>query len=1095
VPLHVHRSTRAEDLVESLAGVLSAPLDSPMRQDCVVVHSNGLERWLQMRLAQRLGVCANVWFCYPHELVAAALTAALGDDADSSGWTADRLTWAILAALPGLEGEPALQPVRDFITAGGGVDAGRRGIEIAARIAALFERYATYRPDIVRAWSDGKADGWEAPLWRAASSRLQGFDFADLALLFADALGSTTSDLGELPPRVCLFSVATLPPLQLDLLARLADHREVHLFVLAPSVAWLDQLAPLAAALRGREVMPDRDALPESSSHPMLDSMGAIARDFQLSILRTDHDVVDVPSSAPAPVTLLEHLQADIAGGALPPTPRPLDLPDRSVQIHACHGAARQVEVLRDALLRLLDELAGLEHRDILVMVPDIEAWAPLIRSVFDDGGTWARRAAHPGGLPRIPFAIADQGATSVNPAADALLALLRLADRRLKASEVLDLLGMEAIRCRFGIAPEHLTTVRGWLHDSGVRWGADADHRAALGQPETDLYTWRHGLDRLLLGQAVDDGDALVLGVAPLTGIEGKDGRALLEGVVDFAERVVVAARTLDGARTLSDWRDVLLRLLEDFVALPPDRRWQIDAVVDGLVELTEQAAAAGFDALLDRGAVETLLEGRFSIPEPGAGFLSGRVTFCQLTPMRSIPFRVVCLVGMDDGEFPRGGGGLAFDRMDAAPRAGDRTTREDDRALFLEAILSARDALVVTHTGRRVTDDRSCPPAVPVAELLDVLDATATLDGDPASKVVHVRHRLQGFSPEYFSAGGRFGAEPFGHDRRQLDAAEAWRRGRQAPEPRPGVLVTRPLSDLPDLTTDAGPVDLDDLCRFWADPLAWFCTRVLGLWTPEAAATSVDREPVDTPDRLHAWSIRDRLLRLRLTGVDLGRPGDAWSLIRRRPDLPLGALGEALFDDLATEAERIAVATEELRDGEARPDRSIDLDLGAVRLTGHVGQLYEGGRVVHRAGSVGDKHVLQAWIRHLALTAGDWAGATHLVGRPRVRSLPEAEPADANQHLADLVDGFRLGQVVPLLFFPRCSRAWATADAPSPNLVWPPGEYDCRWRTRILGDDNPFEPDFASRSDLVPTPALAAPALADRIWGPLVQLIAEDA
>jgi len=1086
--LHIHRSTRAEDLVESLARVLDYPLGDPMQRDCVVVHSSGLERWLQMRLAQRHGVCANVWFCHPHELVGAALAAVLGDDSDTSAWTADRIGWAVLASLPELAGEPALQPVRDFIAAGEGIDDGRREVEVAARIGALFERYATYRPNLARAWSDGADDGWEAPLWRAASARVDGFNVADLASLLGDELAGTP-DLSSLPARICLFSVATLPPLQLELLARLARHREVHLFVLAPSVAWTDRLAPLAAELRGAEVMPAPGDLPDLDAHPLLESMGTIARDFQLAILRTDHDVVDVPSSDPEPATLLGHLQRDVARGVLPTTPPALDLPDGSVQVHACHGTFRQVEVLRDVLLQLLDDLPGLEHRDILVMVPDIETWAPLIRSVFDDGGTWARRDDHPGGLPRIPYTIADQGAATSNPAADVLLALLRLAGRRFKTSEVLDLLGMEPVRHRFGVAPEDMATVRGWIHASGIRWGADAAHRSELGQPDTDLYTWRHGLDRLLIGQAVADPDALVLDVAPYGGIEGNDSRALLEGLVDFGEKVIEHVRGLDDVRPLAQWRDLLLRLVEDFVDLPSDRRWQVDQVVDGLAEMTSHAADAGFDRPLDRGAIESLLQGRFSVSEPGAGFLSGAVTFCQLVPMRSIPFRVVCLVGMDDGAFPRGGTGLAFDRIDAQPRAGDRSTREDDRALFLEAVLSARDALVITCTGRRVRDDRACPPAVPVAELLDVLDATATCrDGRRVSQAVRIDHRLQAYSPEYFSAASRFGPEPFGHDRRQRAAAEAWRKGRSAPEPPPGPLVSGPIGPLPDLEADGGVVQLDELCRFWSDPLAWFCNSVLGLWSPDEETTVEDREPLDAPRYLQAWTVRDRLLRWGLEGLSLDRPGPAWDRLRQAADLPLGTLGEAAYDEIAGEAAGIAQATLGRQAGPEAPGIAIDLDLGGVRLVGRVGQLYPGGRVEHRAGSVGDKHLLQAWIRHLAASADGWAGSTHLVGRNGASALAPVEAVPAREALSFLARAWHVGQVVPLLFFPRQSLTWASDDEPDPAGVWPPGRYDCPWRERVLGAANPFEPDFADESELVPEPGLAAPVLAERVWGPFL-------
>jgi exodeoxyribonuclease V gamma subunit len=1101
--LKVHRGSRGEDLAAALAAVLAQPLGDPLAKDAVVVHSKGLERWLAMQIAARNGVCANVWFGFPGDFLGAAFSAVLGPEADTAGWSRERIAWAILAALPSLQEAAELQPVRDFIAAGEGLDDDRRRVEVAFQIGALFERYATYRPDVVKAWADGAGTGWEPILWRAAAARVPGSDPGGLGTRFQQALDDRgAAALASVPRRVCLFSVSTLPPQTVRLFALLAAHIEVHLFLLTPAEPWWQGLKGIAQKFDGTPMLSPR-SLPALPTHPLLESMGKLARDFQLSILGVARQDRLVPSVGPEPPvdTTLRRLQADLRSARLPEAPHLLQTGCRSIQIHSCHGPMRQVQVLRDVLIAAFDELPGLEPRDVLVMAPEIEAFAPLIRAVFDDGApTWSKRSAHPGGVPRLRFRLADQGVAKANPAADVMLAVLRLAGGRLKAGEVLDLLERDPVRRRFGIASEDLPQARAWALESGIRWAADADHREQVGRAASELDTWRHGLDRLLMGQAVADPDRLLLDVLPHGEVEGKGGRALLGGFVDFAETIIRWSSSLNGSRTLEQWRDTLLSLLDDFVALDHGFGWQLEQVRQGLAEAAEEAVASGFDGVLDRGAVESLLQGRFAISEPGRGFLSGNITFCQLVPMRSIPFRVICLLGMDDGAFPRSSIGLAFDLMEREPRVGDRSVREDDRGLFLEAVLAAGDRLVITYSGRGIRDDRARPAAVPVAELLDVIDQSFVGDdgGRPSDSLV-VQHPLQPFSPLNFSP--RPGdARSFGVDSRQREAAESWRRGRSAAGAAGfAPFLASPVVDRP-APAPAGdePLELDWFCRFFKDPLDAFCRSRLGLWPSDEAVATQDREPLEAPRQLVAWALRDQLLQDALAGVDLARPGDAWQRLRQRPGLPLGMPGEVAYDELSAEAVEIAGRVMSLRGAGGEAERVVNLAVGGRELVGRVGGLYGAARVEHRAGSVRDEHILQAWVRHLALAAVGFEGDTWLVGRRSGCGLAAVDGEDALQHLADLVRFHALGRRTPLLFFPEASRGSAQLalwdgepDTRPKDRVWPP-RFGCPWRERFLGWADPFEASFSSPA-LVPDPSLAAPVLAERVWGPVLAHLQE--
>ncbi|MCB9684388.1 MAG: exodeoxyribonuclease V subunit gamma [Alphaproteobacteria bacterium] len=1044
MPLLVHRSNRTERLVAALADHLASPTDDPFAADAVVVHGKGLERYLQHALAQRLGVCANVHFPFPQQLLAQIQRAALGDVAT---WTRDALVWALLTALddPAVLGHPALSPLRAWLA----VDpqsGDRRRMELVHQLASLFERYASYRPELVATWADPEADpGWEPVLWRAVAQRLDGSDPGSVALRLEQALRDGVA-LPGVPRRIAFFSVGTLPPLTLRLVDALATHRDVRLFLLSPSRR-------------------------SDGDHPLLSSLGRLARDFERGVEALSPALLDA-WTPPDPSTVLGALQADLLEGRT--TRRPLPA-DPSVRLHACHGPARQVQVLRDELLWLLDTVPDLQPRDIVVMAPDIEVFAPLVQATFSDGAVdWHRRHEHPGGLPRIPFRVADRGWGHGNAVARLLLGLLELVDGRLTTSSVLDLAELPPVQARFGFDAEDLPTVREWVVGSGVRWGADAAHRVQHGLPDDDAYTWRFGLDRLLLGQATA-GDDLLLDRVPLTGVEGRDERALLAGVVDLVETVLDGLAHLREPRPPAAWRDALLALVHDLVDVGGAGAWQLRQVEQVLTAL----AGGGTAGDLDRRALIVWLAERLGTPDPGAGFLSGGVTFCQLVPMRAIPFRVVCLLGMDDGAFPRTGARLGFDRMADDPRPGDRSVRDEDRALFLEAMLSARDRLVVLFTGRDPTDDRPRPPAVPVAELLDVLDATfGTRDGRPARDHLITHHPLQPFAFRAFD-----GSSP-AHDRRMLRAAQA--RLRESQDRPPFLTKELPASPWPDT------LPLSTLRQFWAAPIRTLFRVSLGAWSSDDEVTVEDREPLDLGGGLEQWALRAALLDRSIRGDDLTEGGEAWRWAMRCGTLPMGMPGEVALCSVLAE---VAAIHEAARPHLEEPERRVALTLPLARTTlvGHA-TLHGDRQVEVTASKIRGKARFSAWIGHLLVCACEHPGETHVFGNGGTHVAFGPVPADEAKGLLERLVTLRSwGLRLPLLWFPEASwqlprgldavrRSWGRYQEP-----------DAETR-RVIGDRCPLDPDV-DLSDVRIPKGCQAWELAEELWAPARRYALEEA
>ncbi len=787
-----------------------------------------------------------------------------------------------------------------------------------------------------------------------------------LAKVSARFAAELPGSAAALPERVLLFGITNLPPLHVEALRALSERVEVHLFSLTPS-----------ADLR-------------TNAHPLFASSGKLLRDMAELVGASTSERYETPD----PSRRLGALQADLLTGAL--VPRELGADD-SVQIHACHGPMRQVEVLREVLVRLFDEHPHLEARDVVVMTPNIEAYAPLVQAVFADQG----------GHLRLPFRVADRGLRFHNLVGDALLATLGLVGERASASQVLELLALEPVRARFHLDADDLPDVRRWVAESGVRWGIDDAHREAHGQPGGDPHTWRAGLDRLLLGAAMEgEGADLYGGVLPYDEVEGQATRAV-GSLVDFAETLFRHLRSLEAPRPMAAWRDDLEALLADLYAHRDPETWMHMQVREMLADLADGAEAAGLTADLDRGVVVALLEERLGDGSAPTGFLSGAITFCELRPMRTIPFKVVCLLGMDDGAFPRSRTRPGFDLLAVEPRPGDRTLRDDDRALFLEALLAAREHLVVTYTGRDIRDNKARAPAVPVGELVDALEETC---GDP--KLVR-QHPLQAFSPDNFDVGA-----PFSHDRRALEAARALREPTAERLP----FVYDPLPPL-----EPGPIDLDELCKFYASPPRALLLRRLDLWVKDREDPVSDHLPLEL-DGLGFWGIGNRLLELRLArGPDFD-PTEAFAAAGIAPP---GLTGQHKRDQAWSGVQTLAARFERERGGPRRHPLDLDLAVGGHRVVGRVGDLYPEGRFEVTWSNIHGKHRLPLWIRHLALQVAGHPVPSALLGKKEDVRLRPVPPERARQELGKLLDRYVSGLSQRFAFVPNTTYAWISASS----------------------------------------------------------------
>ncbi len=1036
------RGNRLERLADRLAESLRESDVGPFGSEVVLVQNRGMARWLSLAIARRNSVCAGVRFPFPAEFLWEAFGVVLGELPSTSAFDPSVLAWRLMHRFAKLPRAKAFDEVRGYLKEGGD----DRRFDLACRVADAYDRYLIYRPDWILAWERGESDHWQARLWRELAETEEPhrvrLERAFVGRLARVASGEESASF-ELPSRVHVFGIAALPPVTVDLLEALAAHVDVHLLLLDPCREyWGEIVSDRSIARRGE----DTEDLHLETGHPLLASMGGLGRDFLDRIADCTAPREEELFEEPSEATTLGILQGDILalrdrGDGDDREPRAvLRSQDDSLRVHACHGPMREVEVLYDRLLDLFRREPDLRPSDVVVMTPDIEAYAPYVEAVFGTVVDADRR---------IPFSIADRSPRGESPLVDVFLELLRLPDGRFDAASVVSLLESKAVRRRFDIEEDDLESIHRWVQEAGIRWGVDAEDRKDRGLPAVPENTWRAGLDRMMLGYALPcDGYETFEGILPYGEIEGSAGRILGrfrrfarcvfelagldiglgiggdseggEGEGGGRREGEVGGR--DAAMPPARWSRVVGEALDRFFEPTGAEEAEARKIREALAELTETTRAAGFDDPIDRRAMLAYLERALVRPDPIAGFLGGGVTFCAMVPMRSIPFEVVALIGMDDARFPRMRKPAGFDLMADDFRRGDRSGRDDDRYLFLEALLSARRKLHISYVGRSIRDNNRIPPSVVVSELLDAVErgfAPEESEGDSsasgAAARITIEHPLQAFSRRYFT-----GEDPelFSYSEERCQASRRAGRGRGDVEP----FLAGPL---PAPVGEHGAVSVEDLLAFFEHPVRGFVRSRLGLWLGRGEGLLDVREPFDI-DRFVAEDLRERLVELRIEGRDAR---DVLTGVRASGVLPHGEVGSILFE---RELERAAAFERRLRSvlrgaGRVGPV-DVDLDLGEHRLVGRLVGVTAAGLVRSRAGAMQARDWTGWWIRHLLLCAvapPDVPLLSRFVHDEGIRSLrPVGDPAGP---LADLLSLYDEGLRRPLAYYPRSSVAFA--------------------------------------------------------------------
>jgi exodeoxyribonuclease V gamma subunit len=1038
--LHLHLSNRPEALAAALAATMRTDPLPLLDAESVVAPSTAAARWLGFRLADALGIAVRTEFPFAAAYVWRLFGQLLPEVGAENPFGRPAMQWRLLRLLAA----SAAPEVKRYLAG----DDGTRACELAGRLAALFERYLVERSDWLADWRAGKTRGlgpderWQAGLWRTLAGELDAAE-AHPRERFLARLRDDPAARRLLPRRLALWCVEAMPELYWQTFAALAEWIDVHAFVLAPSREYWGDIVRRRTQLRVALDHPGQEDLLDVG-HPLLASLGR-ARRHAFARLALAEGVEHAYWSEP-PATLLGALQRDL-----------LDLkqsagvaPDASLQLHDCHGAQREAEVLHDRLLELFERLPNLAPADILILTPDIDTYAPAVEAVL----------AHAPLARRIPCAVADRPAAEL-PLWRALRRLCAAAAGELDAESVMGLLDEPPLARAFGIDAADLPLLRDWVAASGIRWGEDARDRRRRGLPAEEAHSWRAGLRRLLYGVALPDApERIVDGVLPAAGVEGARA-ALLGRFIDFAEAVFDLAAKVGAGGTAIEWTALLTKTLERCFAPDETEEAQAQRLREALAAVARLAREAACRERFPLAALLREVDAQLAGRASARAFGGGAAVIAALEPGRPLPARVVCLVGMNDGAWPRPAAAAGFDLIARHPRAGDRERRGDERYAFLEAILCAGEALVVTFTGRDARSNVAQPPAAPLAELLDTL---AAMTGENADVLV-ARHPLQ---PS--------GAAAF-------DGADA-RLASHAAEycPPPVARVAAPFAGAEVAADAADAVDVDSLQRFFAHPQRAFLRDRLGIHLESGEDRLETHEPF-VPDGLEAYRLREAVS----DGWRAGRDeAETTRLLAARGWLPHGVAG-ALAGQAAHEAMRpLHVAARPWLAAPRLPPCLVDFAADGLRLAGRLDGVTTQGLWRVRPGRLRGKDRLRLWIDHLLLQLAASAEAERvsvlIALDDTLRLAPLARDAAA-AHLADLLALWRAGRRAPLPFYPETAWAWSADD--NWQRAWAgdafrdiPGERDDAYVRLALRDsaDDPLGAPFQALAARVCAPLLAA-------------------
>ena len=1022
--MNLFGSNDPDILVGQCVRQLELPLSDPFKKEEFLVQSRGMATWLQLKIAEKKGIFAHGRFRFQEEIIWMILRGFFGEGPERNPYTKEAIAWKIFGILPRLieENTSAFEPLTEYL---GPIDKwdGNRVFRLCRQVATMYDSYLTYRPEFIINWNRSEfpagRNRWQGILWCALR---QGLGYETLPEKVNQLREmATPRRLDWLPERLSVFGMSTMPPIFLDVLQAYGRVRQLNIFSLQPApVFWGDvesekwKLRALKRAEMQAGHPVNEDSLSDRSGNPLIGSLGRTGREFFNMLIDRNANDQPLEFSEAKGTRLLHRLQRWIfdvlneeSEDKLSVTPN-----DESILINNCHGHMREVEVLRDYLLRRFEENSSLQPKDVLVMMPSPEEYAPYIRAVF---------SGMEEGMPKnFPYSIVDREPRMESHVIDFLFDLLDFFEGRATNREVLDLMDALPSRAKNGWEDSDMEVFRKWITDCHAYWGFNQEHREDCGSTSTNEHTWKHALGRMALGFCVRGENArLWEDTLPYDEIEGENNMRFA-GFSRFVLSLSNFEKQSRGNQSLDFWADWLSRLTLEFFPQNDttllDRR-KVREAIDALkAEYSPLAGEGKIPLRVIRYHLGNVLE----VGSPQGRFITQGVTFSGMRPMRSVSARIICILGLNDGAFPRNNRAPSFD-LSGERRMGDRSSREDDRYLFLETLWCAKEFLYLSYVGQSIRQAQEIPPSVVVNELLDGLDQIALWEDEEGREIkacdalVH-RQTLHPFGEENYE-GNRL---PRSFSLPNLKAARAL----NDPDKRTPSFVSGHQKNL--IQDERNELSVRDLVEFFSHPAKAFLKFSLGMKLWDEDASPPDFEPLEI-NSLEQYKLMSRMIHLLESGEQIS---SLYDLEYAEGRLPPGDLGEVWFEEAEQEVTKFFNMWADFLVPATGEPKAFEKVIEGIIFRGENPPLRNGKHLLFRCSQkISGKDRVRSWVEHVCGCANPSAKnfeTVFLCSDKKYLHMKEIPHDEAVRLLTDLIKLRRTGMQSPLPFFPKSSFAY---------------------------------------------------------------------
>ena len=921
--------------LETLAGVCCQliggnPGSDPMIPETIVVPTQGMAVYLRQFFARRNGVAANIDMPFPAGFISGILKKNIdGFDAAAKHFSQEQLAWEIFSIFQHESEE--FPELAGYI--GSSNDAILKTWQLANRTATLFDRYQIYR------YKDEhfplKNDEWQSRLWKKLLHK-----YGKSRMQCCREFLTLDRPIKGLPEELTIFGVGSLPPLYLDIFFKISEQINLRFFYMTPCREFWENLY----SAREQKWLCKGDDMPEVGN-PLLASWGTAGRELFVNLLAHQDNVPFVSSEEMLfedyyddadKVTLLQQLQQDILNMRDGRQAEKRAVNDDSVEILNCHAPKREIEVLHDKLITVFNNQEAAPG-DVIVMAPDINAYLPYINAVFGQGPL------------KHCYSVSDRNLRGRGGVSSVFRRMLDLPGCRMEVDDVMGIFNNPFVCRRWNITDGEIPVISRWIKESGVRWGFDgADHLKHC-SIAFDEYSWTSSIDNIfehfVRGCTAEEEMAGVRTLLSESDLE-------LFGKFNTFFRALADLRSkLSRQYTIGEWMDLLIEVLNRFFSgTDTETKRELSALYRFFYEQRARGNEAAEDAVLDCSVIIDMFDGFLSTAQDRFSFLRGKITFCSLTPLRSVPASVIAVLGLDDGAFPRQDTEFGFDLMVARLLPGDRSGAKEDRYLFLEALMSARKKFWCFYNGCSRRTGKKLEPSVLLGEFEEYLKQCWKFNETP--------NYLHGFDPRYFT-----GDRPQNTwSQENFRAAKLLNCERKVPEARDSELDKLSPGEYLHCA-------LEDLIKWASHPAEYVLKNSLNVnfYQPEANPAS---EAIYRGSDLERSNLRrtiDKFERLDGAGKEL------YQLLKRSNMLPPGKSGEIEFRKEVALMRDIPEAWRNDFYAQERLALSFDVELedgSTVKISG----MFECSKALDNQnilafGSYKYKYYIDALMRHLAL------------------------------------------------------------------------------------------------------------------------------